>query len=357
MLFGKETFLGIDFGTSSIKAIELEPKSGGLAKLVNYAEVSLSNIEEGRVHQDHSYDDEETLYLKALLERMRPEKREAYMALPAFVGLVTLIELPNLQDKELEEAIQFEAHKYIPSALEEVSLSWEIVKRREVTAPDGAKVGKIEVLLVAALNKEINRYNKYAADAKLHLKFLELETFPLARAIVGKESGAHIIADIGFRATNILLIEDGLVQLSRNIAIGGKDITRTLSEGMNIAFARAEELKRSGQNFLADGEGGLTFPSIDVIGTEIQRIVQAYSEKEEGKSSVKKVFLSGGSSQFVGLPEYFSKTLGVSVERGDPWKNVEVSEKLRPMVEKMGTSFSVAIGLALGGVQGIDKEK
>ena len=357
MFFGKQKYLGIDFGTSSIKAIELEPAANGQAALTNYAEVSLSSIESGKLHQEHSYDDEIILYLKALLERLDLDKREAFMALPAFVGLVTLIELPDMNPREMEDAIRFEAHKYVPSNLSEVSLSWEIVRHREVPGQDGSvPLKKIDVLLVAALNKEINRYNKYALGADLSLKFLELETFSLARALVGKEPGTSIIIDMGSKATNIILIEDGVVQLSRNIGIGGHDMTRIIASSMNITMDRAEEMKKSNQDFLNVSGSAIVFPSLDIVIAETNRIIAAYAAQAEGKK-IDKVILSGGSSGLTGLTQFLSKSLGVPVVLADPWKRVVIKDTSRASVEKLGASFSVAIGLALGGIDGIDKER
>lgn len=357
MFFGKQKYLGIDFGTSAIKAVELEPTSGGKAMLTNYAEVSLSAIESGKMHQEHSYDEELVLYLTALLDRLKPDKREAFMALPAFVGLVTLIEMPDMAPKEMENAIRFEAHKYIPSNLAEVSLSWEVVRRREAAGADGAPaLKKMDILLVAALNKEINRYNKYASAAGLSLRFLELETFSLARSVVGKEPGASIIIDIGSKATNIILIEDGVVQLSRNVGIGGQDMTRTISQGMNISLDRAEEMKKSTQDFLNVSGSAMVFPALDIIVTEAQRIIQSYAAQVEGRK-VERVILSGGSSHLTGLAPFLSQSLGISATLANPWNRIVVKDSLKPAVERFGSSFSVAIGLALGGIDGIDKEK
>jgi len=357
MFFGKPKYLGIDLGTSSIKAIELEPASDGRALLTNYAEVSLFGIESGRMNQEYSYDDELITHFKALLERISPDKKEAFMALPAFVGLITLIELPDMNDKEMEDAIRFEAHKYVPSNLAEVSLSWEVVKRKTVPVDGSATPSKkVDVLLVAALNKEINRYNKYATEAALSLKFLELETFSLVRSVIGNEGGASIMIDIGFKATNIILIKDGVVHLSRNVGIGGQDMTRTIAQSMNISLDRAEEMKKSTQDFLNVSGSATVFPSLAIIIAEVERIIQSYTEQEKEKK-IERIILSGGSAGLTGLAQFFSQSLGVPVTLADPWKRIIVKDELRPFVEKLGSSFAVAIGLALGGVDGIDREK
>ena len=104
--FKKPHYLGIDFGTSSIKAVELTVVDGK-PTLVNYATADLSALERGMLSSaGRSYDDEVMLYLKALLSRMKPKASEAHLAMPAFIGLISLIEFPEMKDDELKEAVK-----------------------------------------------------------------------------------------------------------------------------------------------------------------------------------------------------------------------------------------------------------
>src|SRR3990167_7107469 len=236
--FGKPHFLGIDFGTASIKAVELSVEDGRLV-LMNYGQISLADLENGTPPRGRSYDEEIMLHLQVLLERMKPKSRLAYVAMPAYIGLISLVEFPAMEESELEEAVRFEAHKYIPSSLDDIALSWEVIGRQ--SAPDATE--KMEVLLVAALNKEVARYERYVSGAGLSVDFLELETFSLVRSIVGEEPSLSLMIDIGSRATNLVLVENGLVKVSRNIDIGGRDVTRALAESLNITEKRANIFK------------------------------------------------------------------------------------------------------------------
>ncbi len=137
---GKPYFLGIDFGTSLIKAVELTLEEGK-PRLLNYGQVDLGRLEKGIVTGENTHDDEVILYLRALLEKLQPKSEGVYAAMPDFTGLVSLIELPEMDEDDLKEAIQFEAHKYIPSSLEDVALSWEVVGKHP--ASDGSSAAKI----------------------------------------------------------------------------------------------------------------------------------------------------------------------------------------------------------------------
>lgn len=350
---GKPYFLGIDFGTSFIKAVELT-LDNGRPKLLKYGQVSLARLEKGIMTGDNSYEDEMVLYLRALLEQFHPKSTGAYAAMPAFTGLISTMELPEMDENELKEAIQFEAHKYIPSSLEDVALSWEVVGVHQPEIGGGA--AKMEILLVAALNKEVTRYRKYIHDVHLQVNFLELETFSLVRSIIGQEMGMFLLVDIGSRATNLVLVDEGSVKVSRNLDVGGKDITRTLTESLHITSERAESLKKSGKDFLNQPESPLVFPTLEIISNEAVRMLASYQSKYPDMKC-QGIVLSGGSAQLTGLTEYYARVFGLPVRVGDPWRSIEYDEEQTPAVKQLGTSFSVALGLALVGIDELTHKK
>lgn len=356
--FSKPTFLGIDFGTSSIKAVELRVEDGQVL-LNNYAEINLTTIERGGDDSQGNYDARVTTYLRALLDRLQPKTKEVYVAMPAFIGLVALAEFPKMSEKELEEAIQFEAHKYIPSPLEEVALSWEIVGETPGPPPaDGEKpaLGKVEVLLVAALNKEVERYESYVKSVGYDMQLLELETFSMVRSVVDGDQGVYLVVDIGSRATNLVLVENGLVKVSRNLDVGGRDVTRTLTEGLGISEERAESLKKSSKDYLNTPGTKLIFPALEAIGSEMQRLIAMHQMRHPDRP-INGIILSGGTAGLTGLSDYYSALLHLPVTIGNPWERVGHPAEVESAVNRMGTAFSVALGLALQGANRALKKK
>ncbi len=318
--------------------------------LENYAEINLTTIEQSGENQQGSYDARVTTYLRALLERLQPKTKEVYVAMPAFIGLVALVEFPKMSEKELQEAIQFEAHKYIPSPLEEVALSWEIVGETHAAGEAGKEPGseRVEVLLVAALNKEVERYESYVKSVNCTMKLLELETFSLVRSVVGSDQGLFLVVDIGSRATNIVLVENGLVKVSRNLDVGGREVTRTLTEGLGIALDRAEELKKSDKDYLNARDSKMIFPALEAIGAEMERIISMHRLKHPDQA-IDGIILSGGTASLTGITTYYADMLHLPVTIGNPWRHVHSRPELKGAISQMGTSFSIALGLALHG--------
>jgi len=345
----KSTFLGIDFGTSSIKAVELT-LDNGQPKLLNYAEIDLTG-QDKKVLEGKSYDEQIVLHLRALIQKMKPKTKEACVAMPAFIGLTALIEFPEMDEKELEEAIHFEAHKYIPSSLDDVALSWEVVGMKPGASENSSS--RMEVLLVAALKNEVARYQSYVEEAGLEMSYLELETFSLVRSVVDHKDGIYLVIDIGSRATNLVLAGNGSVKMSRNLDMGGKEVTRTLAEGLNITMERAESLKKSSKDFFNLPASALVFTTLQGIASEGERMIAAYKEKNPGWAC-KGIILSGGTGKMTGLKEYYSKIFNLPVEHGNPWQLITVGTDVSLI--NLDTSFSIAIGLALAKINAADKK-
>ena len=365
-LFGKkleQSVLGVDFGTSYIKIVELALQNN-LPTLVNYGQVEMGFTEGKSVFRFQSPEEKIRLHFEALLHRMKTEAVTVCAALPSFTGLVTLIELPRMSQEELSQAIHFEASKYIPLSLEDVTLSWEMVQQpatkggqkgaEKNDSKNDGKNEKMEVLLVAALNKDIARYEGYVSGAHLSLELLELEIFSLIRAVVGDMTKSWMIIDIGSRATNIVLLEKGAVIMNRNINMGGNEITNTLVGTLGVTWSRAEQMKRGSTDYLNQVGNSIVLPTLEMTHHEAARMLEVMRGRSAG-NDIDGVILSGGTAHMTGVAQYFSNLLQLPVTIADPWHKVRFSEDLKPSIDRYGSSFSIAIGLALGGLESIHR--
>lgn len=356
--FGKKIFIGIDIGTSSIKIVELTVK-GNRPVLTNYAWVNIDDIVAKGEMRPAYFDTILPEYIRRMLKESKMTGHDAYFSISSSGGLITLIEFPDMDVEELNQAIRFEAHKYIPVSLDDVVLSWDIVSKKnpnkvivksEAITPANTKAtdGKLEVLLVAAPKNKIVKYEKLARDAKLQLKSIEIESFSLTRALVGNDQGNFIIVDIGSRVCNIILVEKGIIKANRNIDAGGKDISQIIAKSMNVSELKANALKASGENFLSS-ESNINFPVIDSIIAEISRVLKSFY-KGDVKVAIDGIILSGGTAGLAGITEYFSEITGIKAVIGNPLGRIEYDKQIEPRIKEIGNQFSVAVGLALNGV-------
>lgn len=346
--FGKNVFLGIDIGTSAIKIVELSVSSGKPV-LSNYARMPIKVPFDSEGIKTENLEFIFTEYLKKMIREAGFRSRSAYVSIPAFGGLITLIDFPEMDRNDLDQAIRFEAHKYIPTSLDDVILSWDIIDDGRTEEKETASSSsKIQVLLVAASKNKVAKYEKLIKDAGLELKAMELESFPMVRSLVGNDPGNFIIVDIGSRICNIMLVENGTIRINRNIDAGGKDITRTITKSIGVDEERAESMKTSSKNFFSK-ESNINFPPLEMILDEVSRIIANLSQEGKG-TKIDGIILSGGTARLTGVDAYFSEMLGQKVVIGNPLSRVQYDHRLDPILGNQGVQFSVSIGLALKGI-------
>ena len=375
--FGKKNiFLGIDVGVASIKIVEIKVVDNK-PYLSNYAWMKRSSAGDEAQQQINSFDAETVNCLKSVLRTGKFKSNSAHVAIPAFGGMVALIEFPEMTDADLDQAIKFESHKYIPTSIEDTVLSWEVVGKREntnlmpieknpVTKKEEGFLAeekkavvdnehRIQVLLVAAPKKKIINYEMLIRDAGLSLESIEIESFSLVRSLIGSDPGNFLIIDIGGRVCNMILTEKGIIKVNRNIDAGGRDITKTIARNMGIDEARAKIIKISKENLFSKNSS-IHFPTFEIIINEAKRVLEAYY-KNEGRKKIDSVILSGGSASMTGIAEYFSEALEIKTIIGNPFGRVQYNKVLDKKLKESGSRFSVSVGLALKGVEEYIKNK
>lgn len=357
MLFGfkKNIFIGLDVGTSSIKMVELR-LAENKPVLSNYAWLPLPEAS-GKGDLSSSYFTEALPdYLKIMFQEADFKGKDVYVSIPSFGGLITIIDFPRMAKEEMAQAIKFEAQKYVPTSLDDLVLSWDIVGESEdkkIVLENGSQEdkpnsgGKAQVILVAASKKKVIAYEKMASNAGLELKAIEIESFSLVSSLIGNDPGNFIIIDIGSRVGNILLVEKGIIRSNRNIDAGGRDMTRMIAKAMGLDEQAAEKMKVSGRNFF-DASANINFPTLESINNEVSRMINLYYKNETSK--VNSIILSGGAANFTGLAEHFQNSLKIKTVIGNPFSRLEYDKRLEPILAKIGNRFSVAVGLALRGI-------
>lgn len=362
----KESYLGVDIGTSAIKIVELTA-SRGKQVLRNYAYTSFEN---NLVYsKEEAVLNETARRLAQVLDTAGFKTDKAVMALPGFAVFTTILDLPWMPKEDLEKAVNYESKYYIPVPLEEVILGWRAINPpegpslkesiqsafektgflfgREVKTKEKPKK-KIQVFVTAAPVDLVKKYNQLAKTLGLKLVALEVEAFPIIRVLIKNETEPVLVIDLGAHATNISVVDYGYLQLTHGIDLGGNNITQAISRGLGIDFKRAEDFKI--QYGIVGSQVDMALPEIvksvfGVIKKEVAHILKMYYNKS-GRE-IKKAVLIGGSANLKGLTDYFLSELNLEAKVGNPWERVEYPSLLKNRLFELGPRFSVAVGLAL----------
>jgi len=338
--------IGIDIGTSGIKIVEIEHTNKKDAILKNYVSASFRENLPQRDKEKRITKEEVTELLKMAIKEGGIKTKNASFSIPSFSSFLSFVTMPKVSEADIQNAITNEAKKFIPVSLKEVVLGWEVIE--ETANKEIANIrdeNKMKVLLLAVPKDIVSKYNEIAQDSGLKMKNLEVEAFPLTRALVSNNKKTLVIVDIGSRVCNILIVSNGNLRGARNIGVGGDDLTDILSRSIDINYERAEELKRT-EGLLNRQVSELLTPVIGNITNELKRVIAVYKSKNPQKE-IEEIILSGGTASLKGIVEFFYNQLRVHTVVGDPWKNLIVENRLKPAIIKKGASFSIAIGLAL----------
>lgn len=371
----QHSYLGVDIGTSGIKIVQLGHVRDTF-KLENYGEVKFFSEEAPmEVYEQSSLkipDEQVAELLEKILKESGATARRAAFSLPTFSSFSTIIEMPPLPKDEMDKAIQFEARQYIPVPLNEVSIDSVVLggerrEHREDRSAQGEKSAaahnfgdagvpqprnKVEVMLVAVPNEIKKKYEHIAQLLGFELVALEMETFPLARALLKGDPQVTVVVDMGARSTDVCIVDGGVVRISHNLEFAGVDVTQAYGEFTHVNYMEAEKKKKmTGLNLtpgqLADAKGVLTV--IDNIISETDRIMHSYFNKTE--RSVVQIVLAGGMAAMPGLLErfraHFSYFAKDAIHIGDPFRYLVYPKELEKKLEEIGPVFGVAVGLAM----------
>lgn len=356
----KGSSVGIDIGASSIKVVEVE-KVDERAVLKNYGEISLGPRAGVSVGQATNLSPENIAEaLNDLLHEAGVVPLHTSFAIPFSASLLSVAEFPEVGRKEFESMVPLEARRYIPVPLSEVSLDWWILPKRKLgqnaeTPVGGTPAGKIEVIIAAIHNEVIKKYEiiQNAAHIKDDAVHFEIEIFSTLRAVVGRDLSPIMVIDIGAGSTKLVLVDEGVVRGSHVIAMGGQDISLSLSRSMNISFEEAENIKcRVG--LLGDEEGRDVATVAELILTNIMNEAIHFVDNYERKYGVKvaKFILVGGGARLKGIEGIVEKSFpGVSVKVGDPFERLDAPAFLAPTLKGLSPNFAVAVGVALKGLE------
>ena len=181
---------------------------------------------------------------------------------------------------------------------------------------------------------------------------MEVENFAAVRCLIGNDKGTFMIVNIGAKATDFTVVSDGVIRVTRSIDVGGVEISRAIASGLGIDLQRADKIKKSNQINLINSKDRLSniaSPVVGMIIDETKRLRELYHKKNPLKQIEKFVF-TGGTSKMATLVEYFSQQLSSECQLGNSLARVAVKKEHSEVVDSVAQQLTVAIGLALRGL-------
>ena len=340
--------IGLDIGSSAVKAVELKVSGKGFKVVAFGSEpVPPDSIVDGAIIDGTAVADA----IRRLFENNKAFKtKDVAASLSGNAVIVKKINLPVMTEAELAESIYWEAEQYIPFDIQDVSLDYQILDPG--TGPDSK--GTMDVLLVAAKKEKIADYTGVIAQAGRVPVVVDVDAFALQNAYevnYGLDPQAVVVLlNAGASAININILSGEQSLFTRDISIGGNAYTEAVQKELNLPFESAEQLKK-GQPI-----DGVAFEEVtpalhamtENVLLEIQKTFDFF-KATASSDRIDKIVLSGGASRVDGFAKALEDRFGAPVEAFDPFKKIAFDPiklgVLEP--ETLVPTAAVAVGLAL----------
>ena len=339
--------IGVDISSSAIKMVEIAEASRGIYRVERYAvePMAKDSILEGNINNLEAVSD----CLKRCHKRLGSSIKNLALALPNAAVISKKILVPAGQTEEdLEMQVETEANQYIPFAIDEVNLDFQVLGPAPNSETD------IEVLIAASRKEKIIDRVAVAESAGLKAVVMDVDVFAAQTAfelIEGQfpERGKDLniaMVDIGssIMAVNVLRNDQSIYM--REQPFGGNQLTQEIQNKFGLSAEEAEAAKRAGglpDNYEAD----VLQPFLDMMGLEVARALQFFFTSTQ-HNQIHHIVLSGGCAAIPGADEAVSKRVQVNTIVANPFVNMVLSSKIRPKIlTQDAPSLMVACGLAM----------
>ena len=345
-MFGRraKSLVGLDLGSSAVKAIELKPVGKGYKVTAFGSEpIPPDSIVDGAIIDGAAV----VAAVRRLFESRKIKTREVAASLSGNAVIVKKISLPVMTEAELAESIYWEAEQYIPFDIQDVNLDYQILDGR-----DSGK-GTMDVLLVAAKNEKIADYTGVIGQAGRTAVVIDVDAFALQNAYeanYGADADAVVVLlNAGASATNINILSGEQSVFTRDISIGGNAYTEALQKELSLPFEQADQLKRgqtvSGTTY-EDARPVLRAVTENVM-LEIQKTFDFF-KATAASDRINRIVISGGASRAEAFGEMLADRFEAPVESFDPFKKISFDAgKFNADVTEVAATAAVAVGLAL----------
>jgi type IV pilus assembly protein PilM len=343
----KPPLVGIDISTSGVKLVELSEDSKNELRLERYASEPLPRgaVVDGNIENIEQVSEAVRRVWK------KSGTRTKHVALgmpPASVITKKIILSGGISEEELEVQVESEASQYIPFALDEVSLDFDVIGPLQ-SSPDD-----VEVLLAASRKEKVEDRVAIAEAAGLKPLVMDIESYA-ARAAIERITAQlpnagqdQIIAlfQVGAQVMHISVLLNSQMIYEREQSFGGHQLTQDIVRAYGLSYEEAEAKKKSGD--LPESYGReLLEPFLENVALEITRAIQFFYTSTP-YTRIDQLFLAGGCAISPGLVEIVASRTQISTAVVSPFKGMQLAAGVREKQLRIDApAYLVACGLAL----------
>ena len=341
------SLIGVDVSSMSIKMVELSDAGKGSYRLERYAIEPLPKdvVTDGNIANL----DQVSEALKRAWKRLGSRNRNLAMALPAAMVITKKIIVPAGQrEEDLELTVEAEANQYIPFALDEVNLDFQIL------GPAPNNPDEVEVLIAASRKEKVEDRVAIAEAAGMKPRVMDVESYATQEALrliepslpaSGRDQNIALV-DIGAHVTHFYVLRNNQFLFSRDQAFGGNQLTQDIQRAFNLSPEEAESAKRN-QGLPENYDSDVLQPFMETLALEVTRALQFFFTSTS-YNQVDQIILSGGGALLPGLDELVAKRAGIATVIANPFAGMQSSDRIRArQLAQDAPLLLIACGLAM----------
>jgi len=346
-----KTVVGIDIGSTSIRAVELMDADKPKPTLVRFgqADVPAGAVRRGEVIEA----DTVAGVLKRLWSDTGFKTKRVVLGMGNQRVFARDLTVPRAPLPRIRESLPFLVQDMLPLPVSETILDFY---------PTAEGIGEhgptVSGLLIAAVKDAILANLKAVQMAGLVPVEVDLIPFALQRALVTRPgiSGTVALIDIGASTTTVVVAKNGVPEFVRLIPTGGDDLTSALISRFELTPPQAENVKRTLGLGAAPADAAehaqmtVIYEVVnDLLGSLRNTI--AYFSNTRADTPVERIVLPGGAAQLPGFGAALAEFTRLPVSEGEPFATIGVSRHLTAeQLRFHQRDITVALGLAMGSV-------
>src|SRR5712664_1866572 len=268
---GKKNLVGLDIGSSSVKAVELQKKGNSL-QLVNlgFENLQADTIVDGQIMELNNVSN----VINSIFNEHQIKTSRVAAGVSGYSVIVKNIVLPQMSEDELQESFSWHAEEHIPFDISDVNLDYQIT---------GNSSDALHVLLAACKSDKIANVKQAIQLAGKQPVVVDVDSFALQNCYElnyqPKTGEVVALLNIGAATMNINILNGIRSIFARDASVGGSQYTSLLQKELGLSFEQAEAVKRGGH--LPEGaESRPTQPIIetvsDILALEVRKPMDFY---------------------------------------------------------------------------------
>ncbi len=338
----RKSLVGLDIGSSSVKAVELKLTKQGY-ELISFGLEPLAQdtVVDGAIMDAPAVAERIT----AIFEAQGIKSKDVATSVSGHSVIVKRVPMPVMSEEELYDRIQAEASQHIPFDIADVNLSHQLLETVD---------NQMDVLLVAVKKDKILNHTNVLAQAGKTPEVVDIDAFALQNCfeVNYEPDPGQVVAllNIGASVMNINIVRGWIPLFTRDVSVGGNQYTDALQKELDLGFDDAEWLKMGGTRpgVTEEQRASILRSVSDILILEIQKTFDFFRATASGEN-IRRIVVAGGTARVPGLLDLLREEFAVPVEELYPFRKIVINPGRHDEshLREIAPRLAIAVGLAL----------